>query len=127
MRRLCLLLILTACDLQPAKKKQDTGSSPTAVATPPTEPPAEPKAEPVKPIKASQECIAVATHLSKLVIDSLIEEAARTDALEKQPASIRSVAETCARDKWSESGRACMLASKTLNDTNLCNVKPPTG
>lgn len=127
MRRLGLLILLTACDLQPAKQQKSTGSA-TAVAPPVAPAPPEPVDAGVKvaPIKASEACIEVATHLSKLVIGALTDDNARAAQQQDEARMIKSVAETCNKDKWTDEGRKCLLASKALKDTEACNVKPPT-
>lgn len=127
MRRLGLLILLTACDLQPAKQKEKpvaavaaTPDAAVAVA------PVAPVDAPIKPIKATEECIAVGTHLAKLVYEAMIDDEAKARQKDSEANTIKSAAETCAKDKWTLEGRTCLLASKTLQDTNACNVKPPT-
>lgn len=125
MRRLWLLiLLLTACDLQPAKKQKEQPAASPVVATPDAA--VAPVDAPLKPIKANEECIAVGTHLAKLVYEAMIDDEAKAKQKESEANTIKSAAETCAKDKWTLEGRTCLLASKTLQDTNACNVKPPT-
>lgn len=123
MRRLGLLLLLAACDLQPGKPKEKPAPAPVAVTTDAAVAPADAA---LKPIKANEECIAVGTHLAKLVFEAMIDDEAKAKQKENEANTIKSTAETCAKDKWTLEGRTCLLASKTLQETNACNVKPPT-
>ncbi len=126
MRRLSLLLLLTACDLQPAKQKKSTEPAPAVAPVDAATEPAKAQDAGVQPIKASAECIEVGTHLAKLVIAAMIDEAAKAKQKENEATTIKSSAETCSKDKWTAVGRSCLLASKSLQETNLCDVKPPT-
>lgn len=130
-----LLLLLIACDLQPAKQKKPAD---TVVAVPAPAPDAgvEPMREfpagatvdaglKAPPVKASDECITVAGHLSKLVIAALTDDNAKAAQQQDEARMIKSVAETCTKDKWTDKGRSCLLASKVLKDTEACNIKPP--
>lgn len=119
-----MLILLTACDLQPAKQKKSV--EPAAAVAAPVDAATDPDAAvKVLPIKASQECIEVGTHLAKLVVDAMIDDDAKAKQKENEATTIKSAAETCSKDKWTIEGKTCLLASKTLQDTNLCNVKPP--
>lgn len=129
MRRLSLLLLLTACDLQPGKPKP-APSEPAAAATP-----ADAGTEPVPspfpndtvdagikaaPPKASEECVTVGAHITKTLIASMTDPTQKAAQEADQANMIKRIAETCTKDKWSEKSRTCFLNAKSASELEPC-------
>jgi hypothetical protein len=133
-----MLFILTACDLQPPKPKAKTEQAAAAPAPPADATSIEPVPSPIPPgntidagvgapPKASEDCLKVAQHITKLVIESMTDPNAKAAQEADQAQMIKRIAEACTKDKWSATARTCFLNGKTAGDFEPCgnDLKAP--
>jgi hypothetical protein len=134
MKKLVAVVLLAACELQPAPKQEPAPApSPPAVtpadAPAPVPPPVDaalPDAGPPK-IEISAPCLEVGAKIAQVFIDSAKDPVQHT-ALEQQRADMtRKTGEACTTQGWSEQARKCYLAAKTPAQIKACETKftPP--
>lgn len=146
MRKLLCLVLLAACELQPAPKKQ-----PPAAATPaPAPAPAKPSAPPAPALPGarttadgagavagagpaaakpdiSEPCMAVATKVAQVFIDSAKDPAQKNVYEQSRAIMTRKTGQACTAQGWSEEARTCYLAAKSPADIKACELEfsPP--
>jgi hypothetical protein len=127
-------VVLAACELQPAPKKQ---------AAPPPPPPAA-QVEAAKPVEApppvadagagsgsaakieiTAPCIEVAAKLAQLFIDIQTDPGAKSNAEQARGDMIRKMGEACTVQAWSAEARGCYLTAKSDPDIRACEKKFP--
>lgn len=139
MRYLVVVLVLAACDLQPAPKREPAPAS--ATPTPPGPAPSVPAAvaidagaapfaptdaaAPVRPpvdaMEVSDTCVTVSAHVADVVIADVKDPAHKAVYTQERARMIRRSAEACTRDAWSSERIACYLKTKTQRDIQDCN------
>lgn len=137
MKKLACLLLLAACELQPAPKQQPTSAAP-AVPPEPTPPPVArpPEAPPVAPsdagsaapaIEITPACLQVGAKVAQVFIDSAKDPAQHTIYEQERANMTRKTGAACTTQVWSDAARACYLATKTPADIKKCELKftPP--
>ena len=135
-RALLSLILLAACEIQPAPKKQ---------AEPPQQPPAaQPQPAPVAPppvvavtdaggvpgyaatkVEITPACLEVAAKVAQVFIDAQTEPAQRSILEQERANMTRKVGEACTTQGWSEDARKCYLATKTPAEVKACELKYP--
>lgn len=153
MRFAVLLLLATACDLQPPKRDvagsaMPPGSPPgvaidalTASPPPPLPQPPIPATEldagmaaaadaakaPSDAMDVTAACTDVGVHIAKIVIDSIKDPAQKAALEQDRTKLVRRAAETCTRDVWNEAARGCFLRSKSAPELEACgrDLKAP--
>ena len=155
MRYAVLLLLATACDLQPPKRDVVAGSAMpagpppgvaidalTASPPPPLPQPPIPAAEldagmaaavdagmaaPADAMEVTAACTDVGVHIAKIVIDSIKDPAQKAALEQDRTKLVRRAAETCTRDAWNEAARGCFLRSKSAPELEACgrDLKAP--
>ena len=134
--RALALIVLAACELQPAPKKQ---------AAPPPPPPSA-QVEAAKPVEVVADagaavnaagsgsaakieitapCMEVAAKLAQVFIDVQTDPGAKSNAEQARGDMIRKMGEACTVQPWSTEARACFLAAKTEPDIRACEQKFP--
>jgi hypothetical protein len=130
--RMVALVLLAACEIQPAPRKQAEPPPPPPSAMPPAPvadaaviadagidaPPA---------IQISAECLEVGVKLAQVFIDSAGDPAQKSIAEQERSNVTRKTGEVCTTGRWSENARKCYLATKTPADIKKCEMKytPP--
>jgi hypothetical protein len=135
-----LLLILGACDLQPAPKVVPAPTAPAPGTTPPTpEPtlgtPGAPGAllaldagvapVPVDASAVSERCVGVGTHVADVLIEEASDPSTKAAFVQDRSRTVRRTAEACTRDTWSDALMDCYLASKTQAAMQACTKPAP--
>jgi hypothetical protein len=133
---LVTLILLAACELQPAPKKQ-APPPPPAEAAKPVEPPPQ-VADAAVAIEApaagsgsaakveiTAPCMQVAAKLAQLFIDLQTDQGAKANAEQARGDMTRKMGEACTVQGWTEAARACFLAAKTELDIRACEKKFP--
>lgn len=129
MRKLLGLVVLAACELQPAPKKQPAPPPPPqgSTAKPVESPPAPPAAGSAARPEISEPCMEVATKVAQVLVDSATD-AGQKSIYERERANMtRRTGEACTAQGWSEAARTCYLATKTPVDIKACETtfSPP--
>jgi hypothetical protein len=130
MRHVVALIMLAACELQPAPKKKPV---PVEAANPPPPPQPQTMQPPapldggmqVQPIQASAPCINVAAHVVQVFIDTAKDPAQAAVYEQERLKMTRATAEACERQAWSEAAQKCYLASKNPAAIKACENKFP--
>jgi len=136
MKLVCALVVLAACDLQPAPKQAPPPPAPargSAVieASPSTAAgsgsAALPRPAPAPAIQPTAECEQAGIKYAELLVNSA--EPSQKPTLERERADIvRGTEEACTTQHWSAPAIACMAQAKTDNDARACLDKfPPPG
>jgi len=133
--RIALLLLIAACEIQPAPKKQpapvieNAGSAQPAapVPAPPPPPPAAAAVSDAGPvaIEASQPCIAVAAHVAEVFIQSATDPAQKAVYEQEREKMIRATSVACTTQAWPDAAQTCYLAAKTPAEIKACETKFP--
>jgi len=122
------LLLLAACELQPAPRRQAP-----AAQTPPTPAPA-PAAAPADAavvampprIETTKQCIDVGVHVAEVLINSA-DPAQRGVIANERERIVKATAEACTTQAWSDDAAKCYLAANTQPQLKACETKftPP--
>jgi hypothetical protein len=128
MRKLTVLVLLAACELQPAPKQEappPAKPAPTEAAKPtPTEAakPVETPPTPPAPVETSAACKEVGVKIAQLLIDGVTDPAQKS-IYEKERGNIaRKTAEACTAQAWSEEARTCYLGAKSAAELKGCET-----
>ncbi|HEY5921029.1 MAG TPA: hypothetical protein VIV11_05130 [Kofleriaceae bacterium] len=131
MKRVLVLGLVAACEIQPAPKQQAAPSPPPTQeqAAKPVEPagaPADAGAAdaPVK-IEITTACLTVASKVAQVFIDSATDPAQKSIYEQERANMTRKTGEACTVQAWSENAHNCYLASKTPVDIKACETKFP--
>ena len=127
MRRALPLLLLAACELQPAPKKQAAPPPPPPTAqveaAKPVEQPPPPPTAPKLEINA--QCLEVSAKIASVFIDSATDPGQKSIYEQDRANMSRKMGEACMLQGWSDEARACYLASKSQADLKACETKFP--
>jgi hypothetical protein len=139
---LASLVVLAACDLQPAPKSVPAPAANRAANEPPPPPPGAVAPTPPAPppsdagivrapadalIDVSAACVEVGSHVAAILIAEA-KDPSQSAALEQGRTKIvRATAEACTRDAWSDAAKTCFLQAKTSAALQVCgtNLKAP--
>jgi hypothetical protein len=146
MRRFVVLALLVsplaACELQPGPPRREVQPAPSSPSTEaPSAPtpaaavieaaPADAGAAPAVPdakpkIAVTQQCIDVGVHVADVLINSA-DPAQRAVFATERERIVRSAAEACTTQQWSDAAAKCYLATQTQADVKACEAKftPP--
>jgi hypothetical protein len=146
-----IVLVLGACDLKPAPKKQPqpavattaTAPAPGAAAPAPPLPPAAPPpgaptpgqapaspavvtpAVPAGDLELAQGCMQVAVRVANLIVSTAPDAVLKAQYEQERANMVRAVAEGCTRSKWEPDLRQCFLAASTREQLDACNARAP--
>ncbi len=134
MKRLAVLVLLAACELQPAPKQQPTSAAPVVPPAPPAErapePPRAPADAGVAPADAGEPalaisgpCMEVATHLAQVFIDKARDPALKLRLEQEHANMTRKMGAACTTQAWSDAARACYLAATQETAIRACEKK----
>jgi hypothetical protein len=130
MQRLSVVLfaLLAACELQPAPKQQAAPPAPTPP-PPVIEAPADAGVAndaPAAP-RWTEQCRAVGIHIAAVIINSATDPGAKSIYEQDREKMVRSTAETCTAQGWSDAAATCYLKSGNAADLKACEKKftPP--
>ncbi|HSD89239.1 MAG TPA: hypothetical protein VLB44_17040 [Kofleriaceae bacterium] len=131
--RIALLLLLAACEIQPAPKKQPAPVIENAGSAQPAPPPAPPPAAAEAAIadagprapEASEPCIAVAAHVAEVFIQSATDPAQKAVYEQEREKMIRATSEACTKQAWPDDAQKCYLVTKTPAEIKACETKFP--
>lgn len=136
MRSALALILLAACEIQPAPKKQAAPPPPPPAAQveapKPVEPtPAPPNAgsaaglpQPPK-IEVNAPCLQVGAKVASVFIDNETDPGQKSIREQERGNLTRKTAEACTVQGWSEEARNCYLATQTPAEINACATKFP--
>jgi hypothetical protein len=130
---LALIVLLAACDLQPAPKQAPPPAPVPVQAEPPAGSPApvptmpHPIPAPVPAIQPTAECQQAAIKVAELLIKDA--EPSQKPEMERERVDIvRNTELACTKMGWTSPALACIAQSKTSQDTHACLAKfPPPG
>src|SRR5687767_10745285 len=126
MRKLVCLILLAACELQPAPKKQPAPPPPPPVeAQKPVEAPQIPAAGSGAKIEITAQCLEVAAKVAQVFIDSATDPAQKSIYEQERANMTRKTGEACTTQGWSEDARKCYLASKDPAGIKACEKQFP--
>jgi hypothetical protein len=131
MRAALPLLLLAACEIQPAPpKKAEPPPPPSAMAeAPPPAPPPNPDAGVDAPprIEITPDCLAVGVKVAQVFIDGASDPAQKSIYEQERANMTRKTGEACTTYRWSDNARKCYLGTKTPADIKKCEMKytPP--
>jgi len=132
MRALALIL-LAACELQPAPKQQAAPpppppaaqvEAPKPVAPPPT-PPAGAGSAVAPKIEVTAPCLEVGAKVASVFIDNATDPGQKSIYEQERANMTRKTAEACTTQGWSDEARTCYLATKTPAEIKACETKFP--
>ncbi len=89
---------------------------------PPPQPGIEPAGKPA-PIAVSKPCSDVAVHVAEVVIASIKDPMQKAAFEQERTTLVKNTGETCARQSWDDTTRACFLAAKTAEAVEACGRK----
>jgi hypothetical protein len=118
-RTLAVLLLLTACDLQPAKRDEATGTV-TAKPTPANKAPT-----PAPPPVAATPCQKASVHITNIIIAGVTDPVMKKQQEQTRASTERRIAESCTREKWNDEKQRCFLDGKNNDDVAACFKKFP--
>jgi hypothetical protein len=131
MRALAVLVLLAACDLKPAPKKQPPPPPAPAAAQPEAEPPkfvapSRPPSLPEEPkIATTDECIKVGKYVADVFVASATDPAQKSVFEQERTKIVKATAEACTTQQWSVEARGCYLGAKTPADIKACEAQFP--
>ncbi len=135
----CEFVLLAACELKPAPKKQPPAATPpapvTAQPTAPTPPVAPPEGTAGAPapgaaapkVEISAPCLEVGSKIAQVLIDGETDPSQKRMLDQERTTITRRSGEACTVQGWSDAARACYLGTKTPADLKACETKfsPP--
>lgn len=139
MRFVLAFVLLAACELQPAPKKQP---APPAEVTPTAPVPAPPPSAPADAgvavadaagvtIEASEACVTVGAHVADVFVQSATDPAQRAVYEQERTKMVKATAEACTKQRWSDAAQKCYVAATTPALIKACENKfppaPPAG
>ncbi|HEX4452455.1 MAG TPA: hypothetical protein VH143_16375 [Kofleriaceae bacterium] len=124
--RLAVLVVLAACDLQPAPKPalHRDAAEPDALPAPPLATDAElapPDSDLAPP---SADCVTTAEHIAAVLIDSA-DAGARGSFEGARGNMVRVMAAACTKQSWNADRQQCMRLAKLEVDVRACESKYP--
>lgn len=140
MRPLLLLILLAACDFEPAPPAKKapapapvaagSGSAQAAAPTP-NQPPGPPPSQPPQqqaadagvadaPMEVKQECVDTGAHLAEVLISEAKDSTQKAAIEQDKTRMIRRVAEACTRDNWKPESLACFKKSTSSAEMDVC-------
>lgn len=124
-----LLLLLAACDIQPAPKRQPP-PAPTPAPQQPEPPkfvaPSPPPSLPEQPkIETTRECIEVGKYVAEVFVASVTDPAQKSVFEQERTKIVKATAEACTTQAWSADARGCYLAAKEPADIKACESRFP--
>jgi hypothetical protein len=126
MRALPLLVLLAACDIQPAPKKQPPPPPGSPAESPKFVAPAPPPSLPEQPkVDTTKECIEIGKHVAEVFVMSVTDPAQRSVFEQERTKIVRATAEACTTQKWPSEARGCYLAAGTPAEIKACETKFP--
>jgi hypothetical protein len=125
--RLAVLVVLAACDLQPAPKQATHRDAAEADALP--TPPLATDAELAPPLDGdpsppSADCVTTAEHIAAVLIDSA-DAGARGSFEDARGNMVRVMAAACTKQSWNADRQQCMRLAKLEVDVRACESKFP--
>jgi hypothetical protein len=133
-----VVVLLAACELQPAPKKQPApppAAAPTETAPKPVEPPpsgagpgsATGSGSAAAKLEITAPCMEVATKVAQVFVDSATEPGQKSVYEQERANMTRKTGEACTAQAWSEEARACYLATSTPAQIKACEQKFASG
>jgi hypothetical protein len=122
--------LLAACELQPPPRQQ---AAPPAPTPPPPAPVIEAPADagvasdaPAGP-QWTDQCREVGIHIAGVIINSATDPGAKSIYEQDREKMVRSTAETCTTQGWSDAAAKCYLKANTAAELKACETKftPP--
>ena len=132
MMRALGFVVLAACEIQPAPKKEPPSAPPVAVpeaAKPVEQPPPPPAAVAdggVVKIEISAPCLEVGAKVAQVFIDGASDPAQKSIYEQERANMTRKTGEACTVQGWIEDARKCYLAAKTPAEIKACELKFPS-
>jgi hypothetical protein len=119
--------LLAACELQPTPKRQ--APPPTPTPAPVAEAPADAAVVvdgPAAPAFTDQ-CRDVGVHIADVIISSATDPGAKSIYEQDRAKIVRSTAETCTTQTWTDAAAKCYLKANTTAELKACETKftPP--
>lgn len=112
-----IVLVIGACDLKPAPKKQPAAAPPVAAAPAPA------------PAAAGDDlgkaCMDVGVRIAEVLIASATEPTLKAQYEQARADIVRSSSEACVRGKWDAELRRCFLTASTQPQLDACNARAP--
>ncbi|HEX5060425.1 MAG TPA: hypothetical protein VFV99_13750 [Kofleriaceae bacterium] len=134
MRHAFALIVLAACEIQPAPKKQAVPPPPPPAAQVEAPKPVEPpppnagsgSALPAPPkLEVTAACLEVGAKVASVFIDTEADPAQRSVKEQERGNMTRKIAEACTVQGWSDEARTCYLGTKTPAEIKACETKFP--
>ena len=131
MRSIALVLV-AACDFQPAPPRQAPAPPPAGsaqVAPAPPAPAAPPDAAATPPpadaVAITDNCENIGVHVAQILIDGAKDATLRANYEHARPDIVRATAEACTGQHWTADAQTCFLDSKVEADVRACEKKFP--
>jgi hypothetical protein len=127
MRRLVVLAWLGACELQPPPKQAPAPPPPAAEAGVAKPAPADAGIAHVIPDAApvTDDCENIGAHVAQVLIDSAKDASLKAEYERSRTQVVRTIAEGCSSQHWSDDARHCFLDAKVEADVRACEKKFP--
>ena len=133
MRRAFALLLLAACEIQPAPKEKAAPPPPPPTAQVEAPKPVEPppsagsgSALPAPPkLEVTAPCLEVGAKVASVIIDNTDDPALKSIREQERGNLTRKTAEGCTVQGWSDDARTCYLGTKTPAEIDACARKFP--
>ncbi len=125
--RLVVLLVLAACDLQPAPKPaaHRDAAEPDALPAPPLATDAENgDVGDVGDVSLSADCVTTSEHIAAVLVDSA-DAGARGSYEDARANMVHSFAAACTKQSWNADRQQCMRLAKLEVDVRACESKYP--
>src|SRR5262245_6433696 len=111
-----IVLVIGACDLKPAPKKQP--EPPAAAAAAPA-PPAQNLEDPL------QACMAIGVRVADVFVSSATDATQKAQYEQARADTVRSTAQACIKGSWSADLRQCFLSATTQPAIDACKARAP--